>query len=111
MKKIEQETLNSFLEEAGKLTISDYGRISGIERTRFFRLIHGADMKVKEFISLQQFIKQKRGVSVNWSNVLGDFELRRQSAAESSGETEGILQFERTKRLRELVNSTKVKAA
>jgi hypothetical protein len=111
MKKLEEETLNSFLEAAGKKTITEYGRISGIERTRFFRLIHGADMKVKELISLQLYVKEQNGTAVNWSEVLNTFELKKQCRNQSIGETEGILQFERNKRLKELVSKTSKLAA
>ncbi len=83
MKKVtdlQLKTMEEFLATAGKKTISEYSEILDIERTRFFRLIHGAEMKMREFEKLQIYLDQHRESSVNWAaeiqqtqqkNVLG----------------------------------------
>ena len=105
MKDLEQQTLNSFLKVAGKKTITEYSEISGIERTRFFRLIHGAEMKVKEFVSLQSYIRAESGAGVNWERVLEDLSLKNNAGTRLEGASDGLLLFERTRRLETIINN------
>ncbi len=111
MIELERETLNNFLKVAGKLSVTEYGRLLGIERTRFFRLMHGADMKVKELVSIQLYIKKQKGESVDWSDVMGKLVRESETASYSGGESEGVFQFERYKRLRGIINQTAAQAA
>lgn len=111
MNELEKQTIETFVEVAGKLTITEYGKLSGIERTRFFRLIHGADMKVKEFVSLQAYIKKQRGEAIDWSQIMGDITLEKEVGKGLTARNESLLQFERTSRLQSLLEQTSKIAA
>jgi predicted transcriptional regulator len=111
MNELEKQTIQEFIELAGKLTITDYGKLSGIERTRFFRLVHGADMKVKEFVALQSYIKTHKKETINWSQIMGDMNLKKEVGNGLAARSESLLQFERTNRLQELIDQTSEIAA
>lgn len=104
MKKItdlQKKTMDEFLASAGKMTLSEYSELVAIERTRFFRLIHGAEMKMNEFEKLQIYLDQHRESSVNW-----EVEIKQTHQKKALGEGAGVdlnLQWQRNIRLRELV--------
>ena len=98
---LQKKTMAQFLEFVGKKTISEYGEMLDIERTRFFRLMHGAEMKMTEFEKFQVFLDQNKDGSVNWEN-----EIKQTHQSKALGTGSGVdlsLQWQRNIRLRELV--------
>ncbi len=98
---LQKNTMAKFLALVGKKTISEYGEILGIERTRFFRLIHGAEMKMTEFEKFQVYLDQYKEGSVNWEN-----EIKKTHQAQALGTGAGVdlnIQWQRNISLRELV--------
>lgn len=51
---LQKVIMNNFIKVAGKRTMTEYSVLTGIERTRFFRLFHGVEMKVTELENLQR---------------------------------------------------------
>ena len=54
--ELQKKTMDNFLQVAGEMTLSEYGELLGIERTRLFRLLHGAEMKMWEFEKIQIYL-------------------------------------------------------
>jgi len=58
---LQKVIMNNFINVAGKKTMTEYSVLTGIERTRFFRLFHGVEMKVNELETLQKVTNQILG--------------------------------------------------
>ncbi len=103
---LQEKTMNEFLTTAGKLTLSEYSELIGIERTRFFRLIHGAEMKMREFEKLQVYLDSFKEGSVNWAD-----EIKQTHQKKILGTGAGVdlsLQWQRNIRLREMIAQAEV---
>ncbi len=104
MKKVtdlQKKTMEEFLAAAGKKTISEYSEMLGIERTRFFRLMHNAEMKMNEFEKLQIYLDKSRENSVNW-----EVEIKQTHQKKALGIGAGVdlgVQWQRNIRLREII--------
>jgi hypothetical protein len=61
MSSLQRLTIESFVKKVGQKTYNDYSKMTGIERTRLFRLFQGAEMKVHEFEVFQSFINGEKG--------------------------------------------------
>jgi len=99
---LQKKTMNEFLICAGKMTLSEYSELLDIERTRFFRLIHGAEMKMNEFEKLQIYLDKTKEGNVNWEQ-----EIKQTHQKEVLGSGAGIdlnLQWQRNIRLRDLIS-------
>ncbi|MCF8057885.1 MAG: hypothetical protein K9K67_01205 [Bacteriovoracaceae bacterium] len=96
MSILQKETLSRFFEETGKKTLDEYSTLTGIERTRLFRLFHGAEMKIGEFEIFQSFLKQNSGDELDWKNVIQEIQDERLSGDMTK---EFRIQWEREKRL------------
>jgi hypothetical protein len=104
---LQKKTMQEFLKAAGKLTISEYSELVGIERTRFFRLMHGVEMKMREFEKLQIFLDKKREGSVNWEQ-----EIKQTHQKKALGTGAGIdlnLQWQRNIQLREFLSQVSIR--
>ncbi len=106
MSLLQEKTLNSFLEAVGKKTLNEYSEITGIERTRLFRLFHGAEMKLGEFETLQSYILKSQGEALDWENVVSLKNFRDKSQEQKISESLAI-QMERSQRLTEFLNEMK----
>lgn len=99
---LQKKTMKEFLSCAGKMTLSEYSELLDIERTRFFRLIHGAEMKMNEFEKLQIYLDKNKEGNVNWEQ-----EIKQTHQKEVLGRGAGIdlnIQWQRNIRLRDLVS-------
>jgi len=100
---LQKKTMDEFLANAGKMTLSEYSELLSIERTRFFRLIHGAEMKMNEFEKLQIYLDKHKEGNINWED-----EIKQTHQKGVLGSGSGIdlnVQWQRNIRLRELVSS------
>jgi len=57
MTETQTSLIERFKRAAGKKTFSEYGELTGIERTRMFRLFNGADMKMSEYEKIKSFLE------------------------------------------------------
>jgi len=80
-----------------------YAELTGIEKTRLFRLFNGAEMKLKEFEILQSFIIEENGESVNWRRIISDHDLDKQNCGNSLKKGYSVL-MERSERLQSFVS-------
>ncbi|MBC98241.1 MAG: hypothetical protein CME63_10850 [Halobacteriovoraceae bacterium] len=102
--ELQKKTMDNFLQVAGEMTLSEYGELLGIERTRLFRLLHGAEMKMWEFEKIQIYLDENGQNSVNWEN-----EIKKSHQKKALGAGVGIdlgIQWERNIRLRDLVQES-----
>ena len=102
--ELQKKTMDNFLQVAGEMTLSEYGELLGIERTRLFRLLHGAEMKMWEFEKIQIYLDENGQNSVNWEN-----EIKKSHQKKALGAGVGIdlgIQWERNIRLRDLVQDS-----
>lgn len=102
--ELQKKTMDNFLQVAGEMTLSEYGELLGIERTRLFRLLHGAEMKMWEFERIQIYLDENGQNSVNWEN-----EIKKSHQKKALGAGVGIdlgIQWERNIRLRDLVQES-----
>lgn len=100
---LQKRTMESFLEVAGKKTMTEYGDLLGIERTRFFRLLHGAEMKMREFEKFQIFLDKNRVDTVDWEREIQQTQRNSILGDEASSGVDLGVQWDRNIRLRELV--------
>lgn len=110
---LQEKTLDSFLGAVGKKTLNEYAKMTGIERTRLFRLFHGAEMKLSEFETFQSHILKKQGDVLDWKNVVSLKNFKEKSNEQKLNESLAI-QMERSQRLNEFLaemNVSKRKAA
>lgn len=56
MNKMQKVIIDKFLGVAGKRTFSDYAEMTGIERTRIFRIFNGQEMKISEYEKLNLYV-------------------------------------------------------
>ena len=102
--ELQKKTMDNFLQVAGEMTLSEYGELLGIERTRLFRLLHGAEMKMWEFEKIQIYLDENGQNSVNWED-----EIKKSHQKKALGAGVGIdlgIQWERNIRLRDLVQES-----
>lgn len=102
MSLLQKQTLDSFIKSVGKKTLNDYSEMTGIERTRLFRLFHGAPMKLTEFETLQSFLFEKGGEVIDWKHVVAQRQLKEQSRDQKISADLSI-QIERSQRLSEFL--------
>ena len=102
--ELQKKTMDNFLQVAGEMTLSEYGELLGIERTRLFRLLHGAEMKMWEFEKIQIYLDENGQNSVNWENEIKKSHQKKALVA-GVGIDLGI-QWERNIRLRDLVQDS-----
>lgn len=69
MSLLQQVTLKRFTKVVGQKTYNEYSQLTGIERTRLFRLFHGAEMKVSEYEVFQSFFKEKPEHNTDFSDL------------------------------------------
>lgn len=100
-------TIKVFKETAGNHTLDEFSEMTGIERTRLFRLFHGADMKLKEFETLQVWLMRERNVAINWKDLLKD---REESLLSDETPKEIRIQWERQLELRSYIDLVKTEA-
>ena len=73
MVNMQKEIIKKFQATAGERTFSEYADISGIERTRIFRLFNGAEMKLSEYEKLNEYIATKsKAVDPNFLESMGE---------------------------------------
>lgn len=63
MTKTQEKLIEKFKSLAGKKTFTEYADITGIERTRLFRLFNGADMKMSEYEKIKAFLEKEDNTS------------------------------------------------
>jgi hypothetical protein len=102
MSLLQKQTLDSFIKSVGKKTLNDYSEMTGIERTRLFRLFHGAPMKLTEFETLQSFLFEKGGEVIDWKHVVAQRQLKEPSRDQKISADLSI-QIERSQRLSEFL--------
>ena len=59
MSSLQRVTIERFIEAVGQKTYNEYSLLTGIERTRLFRLFQGAEMKLAEFEIFQSFLGER----------------------------------------------------
>lgn len=81
MSRLQEVTVKTFLDCVGKKTFDQYSEMTGIERTRLFRIFHGAEMKLKEFEIFQCYLRESHERVINWGEVLDDINSGRKSGS------------------------------
>ena len=69
MSFLQKVTLENFTSAVGKKTYNEYSKMTGIERTRLFRLFQGAEMRVNELEIFQSFIQEYSKRECNISDL------------------------------------------
>jgi hypothetical protein len=106
MSILQKETLKRFRDYTGRKTLDEYSVMTGIERTRLFRLMHGAEMKLSEFEILQSFLAKKFDENIDWQGIIKEVE---EDKAAGEVTKDFRIQWERERRLgRYLEESQKV---
>ncbi len=102
MTRLQEETIKAFIECVGKKTFDQYSDMTGIERTRLFRLFHGAEMKLKEFEAFQCYLREGHARTIDWGDVFDDINSQRTGVV---AKRDLRVQFDRDRRLKEYLNS------
>lgn len=102
MDSLQKKTLEQFMKIMGKKTFQQYADITGIEKTRIFRLVNGAEMKLKEFEVFQAVINRNQKNGEDWKRVLSEVELNRACEGDAL-KREVSLMLERNERLKHLL--------
>ena len=58
--QIQKETIQEFLELYDRPTLSQIFDMTGIQKTRFFRITNGMEMRLAEYVILKSLIDQKK---------------------------------------------------
>lgn len=56
MNKMQKMIVSKFLSVVGKKTFTEYSEMTGIERTRIFRIFNGQEMKISEYEKLNLYL-------------------------------------------------------
>ena len=72
MNSLQELTLKHFKKSVGQKTFNQYSLMTGIEKTRIFRIFNGAEMKLKEFEVFQSFIREPLLDLKNWDTFVPD---------------------------------------
>ena len=107
MSLLQERTLDKFLTTVGKKTLNEYSKMTGIERTRLFRLFHGSEMKLGEFEVFQSFILKNKGEVIDWQNVISLKNFKERTQEQKLSESLS-LQMERSQRLANFLEEMKV---
>ncbi|PIP95831.1 MAG: hypothetical protein COW00_07895 [Bdellovibrio sp. CG12_big_fil_rev_8_21_14_0_65_39_13] len=58
--QIQKETIQEFLKLYDKPTLNQIFKMTGIQKTRFFRISNGMEMRLAEYVILKNLIDQKK---------------------------------------------------
>ena len=97
----QKQILAKFRQIVGNKTLDQCAKITGIERTRFFRLQQGAEMRISEYEKVLRIIHQ---FEENWSPT----RIKAKDFDESGGEMGRELweRIDRVMRYRELLGTS-----
>lgn len=109
MSSLQEMTLKQFMKAVGKKTLQQYSDLTGIEKTRIFRLLNGAEMKLGEFEVLQSFLNQNHQEVKDWKKLLSEAEIAQQFQKDQAKMEASIL-IERSERLKEYLTNQKMAA-
>lgn len=70
MTTLQKQTLENFINSYGKRTYDEYSKLTGIERTRLFRIFQGAEMKLFEFEVFQTLLLKTDTPVTDWKSVI-----------------------------------------
>ncbi len=101
MTHMQNTVIERFISIIGKKTFSEYADITGIERTRIFRLFNGAEMKISEYEKINNVVAQSR----NSERVDEDFIVKVNNVLNSNLQRKWELEIQRKNSLKELLKS------
>jgi predicted transcriptional regulator len=63
--QLQNNTLKKFLTKYPKHSLADLSKLTGINKSRLFRIINGHEMKLREFESIQSHLKDDSSLPQN----------------------------------------------
>lgn len=101
MAHMQSTVIERFIKIIGKRTFSEYAEITGIERTRIFRLFNGAEMKISEYEKINNVVAQNK----DSERVDEDFIVKVNTIMGSSLQRKWELEIQRKNSLKKLLKS------
>ncbi len=73
---LQQSVLKQFMELYQNPKFKEASKITGIQQTRFFRLVNGCEMKIGEYQILKKLVSEKLGLSNSLQDLAGQCSIK-----------------------------------